>query len=264
MVGLKWKSAEATKDAIRHLVENEMGQKPKIFFVDNGGEFRNRVVEQYLAEQNIEIQSPKVRSITKAAMVERFNRSLEDLIHRHFTAQQTRKYIDLLPAILKVYNNRRHRSLDLWTPEEAEREENQDEIFNVIMQRYNDLAQTRQLPKYKVGDEVYVVRPKEAFVRGYQERFYKEPCEITKVMTKMPRPMYEVRRLDNKQVFPRSLYEGELQPRKVLNEEYNIEKVIKTRKLPDGTKEHFVKWVGYGPEANSWVHDRDMTRRYDN
>ena len=36
---------------------------------------------------------------------------------------------------------------------------------------------------------------------------------------------------------------------------YNIERIIKTRK---GRKEFLVKWEGYGPEYNSWVHEEDI------
>lgn len=264
MVGLKSKSAVATRDAIRQLVENEMGQKPELLFVDNGREFRNRTVEQYLREQNIKIDSPQVLSITKAAHVERFNRSLEDLIHRHFTAKQTWKYIDQLSAMLKVYNNRGHRSLNFFTPEQAELEENQKKIYDITCQRYYELAKKKKKAKYRVKQTVYVHRPKEAFARGYQERFYKEPFEIVEVLENLPIPRYKVARLDTGRVFPRSLYEEELQPFYVKGEEFKVEKVLKERTLRDGSKQYYVKWVGFSAEHNSWIGADQFTQVYDN
>lgn len=262
---MKNKSAIATKDAIQYLMENEIGQKPEVWYVDNGREFRNHIVEQYLMEQGIKIASPQVLSITKCAFVERFQRSLEDLLHRYFTAKQTTKYVDQLSAMMKVYNNRGHRSLDYYTPEQAEKEEYQGEIYNIISQRYYDLAKKRKKPKYEVGTDVYVHRPKEAFVRGYQERYYKERFIISKVLTRMPIPMYEVKRKDNDQVFPRSLYEEELQPCPKKDDVYKIEKVIKERTLADGkTKEYLVKWLGWGDEHNSWVGQDQIVEVYDN
>ena len=38
---------------------------------------------------------------------------------------------------------------------------------------------------------------------------------------------------------------------------YNIERIIKTRKRK-GRKQFLVKWEGYGPEYNSWVHEEDI------
>jgi hypothetical protein len=38
---------------------------------------------------------------------------------------------------------------------------------------------------------------------------------------------------------------------------YNIESIIRERKRK-GKKQFLVKWEGYGPEHNSWVHETDM------
>ena len=38
---------------------------------------------------------------------------------------------------------------------------------------------------------------------------------------------------------------------------HNIERIVKTRKRK-GRKQFLVKWEGYGPEYNSWVHEEDI------
>src|SRR5690606_37693167 len=34
---------------------------------------------------------------------------------------------------------------------------------------------------------------------------------------------------------------------------WDVEKVLRKRRRADGTVEYLVKWLGYGPEHNSWV-----------
>ena len=41
------------------------------------------------------------------------------------------------------------------------------------------------------------------------------------------------------------------------SETYNIESIVKERKRK-GRKQFLVKWEGYGPEYNSWVHEEDI------
>jgi hypothetical protein len=41
-------------------------------------------------------------------MVERFNRSIRDLIDKYMTEYNTNKYIDVLDKLVSNYNNRKH------------------------------------------------------------------------------------------------------------------------------------------------------------
>jgi len=50
-----------------------------------------------------------------------------------------------------------------------------------------------------------------------------------------------------------SFYSAELQ-KVVQPERYAVERVIRTR-MVRGTRQYFVKWLGYGPEFNSWTDD---------
>lgn len=56
---LQTKSARTTLAAIESIIESEsMGQKPEAIFFDRGTEFTNRLVTQYLRDQNIKIIHP--------------------------------------------------------------------------------------------------------------------------------------------------------------------------------------------------------------
>ena len=54
----------------------------------------------------------------KAAVVERFNRTLKGRMYRYFTAANTLKFIDILPALVQGYNDSLHRSIGM-TPQEV-------------------------------------------------------------------------------------------------------------------------------------------------
>ena len=50
---------------------------------------------------------------TKASIVERFNRTLKTRMWRYFTKHQSVRYIDVLHAFMRSYNNTYHRSIGM-------------------------------------------------------------------------------------------------------------------------------------------------------
>ena len=70
--------------------------KPKYLQTDKGTEFRNREFQTLLRQNNIFFftsQDP----VTKASVVERFNRTLKGRMFRYFTYQHTNAYLNVLP-----------------------------------------------------------------------------------------------------------------------------------------------------------------------
>ena len=49
----------------------------------------------------------------KAAVVERFNRTIKSRIWTYFTADQTDNYLDILPKLTDAYNHSYHRSIGM-------------------------------------------------------------------------------------------------------------------------------------------------------
>ena len=50
---------------------------------------------------------------TKASMVEQFNRTLKSRMHRYFTSANSYKYLNVLQALVRGYNESFHRSLGM-------------------------------------------------------------------------------------------------------------------------------------------------------
>ena len=55
-------------------------------------------------------------------MIERFNRTIKETMFKYFSANNARKYVDILDLLVNQYNNSIHSSIKM-TPNEANREE---------------------------------------------------------------------------------------------------------------------------------------------
>jgi len=80
------------------------GYKPNMVQSDKGTEFLNSTFKSMLKRHDIKIYTSENEDI-KAAVVERFNRTLKTEMYRYFTARNTRRYIDVLPDLLHSYNH---------------------------------------------------------------------------------------------------------------------------------------------------------------
>ena len=88
------------------LILKQLPSDPKLVQSDQGTEFYNKIFQKLLKQHNIKHYS--VYSTMKACIAERFIRTLKNKIYRLFTEKGTHKWIDLLPTIIKQYNNTIH------------------------------------------------------------------------------------------------------------------------------------------------------------
>ena len=56
-------------------------------------------------------------------MIERFNRTIKEKMFKYFSANNTRKYVNVLDLLVDQYNNAIHSSIKM-TRKEANRKEN--------------------------------------------------------------------------------------------------------------------------------------------
>lgn len=223
-------------------------RQPHHIQVDGGTEFFNQHVLNLLKIYNIQLYS--VYSEIKCGIIERFNRSLKDRMYRYFTYTGSYRWIDVLPDLIKAYNNSQHSSIKL-----APADVNKENETDVWLEQYKDLKPATKT-KFKIGDTVRISKAKKTFNRGFTKNWTFEEFIINAVDTKFQPAVYELRDGNNEIVRGR-FYEQELQ--KVDNAEqiYIIEKVIKT-KGKDGHKQALVKWQGY--DKPTWIpHNRITT-----
>ena len=69
-------------------------------------------------------------------MIERFNRTIKEKMFKYFSANNTRKYVDILDLHVNQYNNSIHSSIKM-TPNEASRKENENKVWRKL---YSELG----------------------------------------------------------------------------------------------------------------------------
>ncbi len=216
---------------------------------DKGKEYLNRHVRELLNKYNIELWTSN--NEVKAAMVERFNRTMKTRMYKYLTANNTRRYVEVLPDLVTGYNNTVHRSIGM-APAKVKHE---DEI--VIRQKlYGGIHQRTKVYKYQVGDHVRISKARRLFKKGYLPNWTEEVFIITKRNSSAgTEPVYTIKDL-NEEVIEGTFYEKELQ-RIQLPEEFRIEKVLRKKKQGKNTL-YLVKWLGWGDTFNSWVAEEDL------
>ena len=141
------KSTKVSLKAITSIL-NKTVTPPKAIFFDRGKEFVNKAVYTFLRQKNIKVLHPN--SEIKAAIAERFNRSLQDLIYKYLTENETRRYVDVLDDLLVTYNNRGHRTLKYMSPNEAELGENKNHVISALNEHYTKIAAVKTCIKFKM------------------------------------------------------------------------------------------------------------------
>ena len=94
------------------------------------------------SKSSLNIELYHVYNEGKAAVVERFNRTLGEMIQKHLTSRDS-KYIDVLQRLLDEYNNKNHSSIKM-TPFEASQPENRDQVMNNL---YSNMKQMKNPKK---------------------------------------------------------------------------------------------------------------------
>jgi hypothetical protein len=235
-IPLKSKSGVEVAKALKSYF-SPRNRRVKLFQTDLGGEFYNPKVKSLL--QGLNIKHYSTYSDKKASIVERFNRTLKGMMWRSFTAKGTYRWLDLLPGLIKRYNNTPHRSIGM-KPIEVGVGGNEE----LVRRRLNTTKRARP-PKFSVGDKVRISKQKMVFDKAYLPSWTNEIFEIRKVQSTIP-PTYLL--VDGRgEVVKGSFYEPELMKSKT-GDVYLVEKVLRRKK-----DMVLVRWLGYDRSHDSWI-----------
>ncbi|KAK3745286.1 hypothetical protein QZH41_013954 [Actinostola sp. cb2023] len=171
----------------------------------------------------------------KAQIVERFHRTIKNRLWRYFTAQNTQKYVDVLPEFVTGYNQAYHRSIRR-SPDSVTFE-NAQEVWHTL---YDDdvKSTTRRRFRFRVGDQVHMSKLARAFKKGYLPNWTEEVFVIASQMQGTP-PRYKLNEWDGDPI-EGSFYEQELQRVTVRPEDsFRVEAIVKRRRRA-GQKEVLV------------------------
>jgi hypothetical protein len=176
---LKNKQAASTAEALNEIFK-ESRRKPKFLQTDQGLEFAGKCL-QFLKSENVVLFHN--HSELKAAMVERFNRTLMLRISKFLTYEKTNRFIDNLQDFVNSYNNAVHRIIRQ-TPASV----NKFNAMDVWMKTYGkgEMENVKLKPKLKEGTFVRCKIVKPGFSKGYTMTFTNEIFRVRKVVNSKP------------------------------------------------------------------------------
>ena len=185
-------------------------------WVDKGKEFYNKHVKA------LDIQLYSTENEEKSCAVERWNRTMKEKMFKYFSANNTKKYINILDETVNNYNNTKHSSIKM-TPVEASDKKNKNRVWLNL----NGKAITNPAkPKFSVGDKVRITKKKTVFEKGYTPRWIEEVFTVSQIQYTDP-PTYKISDYHGEEI-QGTFYEQEMQ--KTNQDIFRIEKVIRKQK----------------------------------
>ena len=222
--------------------------KPKYIWSDKEPAFLSKEMQQFFKDNNVKIYH--TNSYLKAVIIERFNRSLRELMMKEFVKNNNTVWYNILPKLIKTYNNRYHSTIKMKPIQVNKSNE------NYIKENIYTYNKTNKNPKFKIGDLVRIsLKRRDIFdkpssnIKWTEELFKIHSINKSNVIT------YKIKDL-NDEIIKGIFYEKELQKTKNTSEVYVIEKIIRRNK-----NKYLVKWRGYSNDFNSWI-DKDDIIKY--
>ena len=243
IVPLKDKKGETVTEAFKTILK---GRKPQYLWTDKGKEYHNKHVKELLDKNKITLYSTENEE--KSSVCERWNRTIKSKMWKQFTVQGNTMYLDMLPKILKQYNNTKHSSIKM-TPIEASKKKNEGVVYFNL---YGDMETLKQKPKFKIGDKVRISKYKRnVFDKGYTPNWTEEVFTVDKIQYTNP-ITYKLKDLRGEDI-QGSFYELELLEAK--QDVFRIDKIIRRDYKK---KQALVSWKGYSDDFNSWIPIKDL------
>lgn len=251
---MKDKTSNSVANAMREIL-NATDRKPLHLQTDKGGEFLNQPFKNLMVERNINFFTSQNEE-TKAAFVERLQRTYKSKMYRYFTDRNTLRYADVLDDLTHSYNNTYHTSIGM-SPAEVDKK-NESAVRRRLCDKWRKASRIREKKKktFQEGDKVRISVARQTFRKGYLPQWTEEIFTVHKCLKTKPKTYKVID--DNGEVLHGSFYFAELQrvPKKE-DRAYRIEEVLKKRKKGK-RKQLFVKWKGYPSTFNSWIWEEDL------
>lgn len=243
---LKKKDSNTVTRKFESILE-EVKVEPEKIVADKGTEFKSEVFQNFCAFLGIKLIF--TYNETKAAHVERAQRSFQNILYRMLEEHQSRDFLKFLKDALHIYNNRKNR-ITGYSPNFAYDEKNHDLISANLEKNYNHKNRIKKKPRFKKGDYVRIRELKNVFTRGYHPNFTEEIFKVKKVLLNLPIPRYVLTNYTGEEEIKGTFYGNEIT---LVNlDTFKVEKVLK-KKREKGKTLLLVKWLGYPSSQNSWI-----------
>ena len=184
-VPLQYKSdlVEEMPEVIRR-----MGGKPKLIYSDDETTIGGREFKEYVESEGIELH----RTRGQAQFIERWNRSLKDMIFKRVEADEKKgkvniQWVDYLPEVLLTYNNKMVHSATNMTPNEARKKENE---LKARLNVASKAKKNRMYPELSVDDKVKIMRKKRTGEKEKSSHWLQTEYTVEAINEKMGQTYY--------------------------------------------------------------------------
>ena len=207
-VPMKKKDSDSVLKALKSILK--AGFNFKVLFTDNDLAYKSGKMKAFLDKQGIHAQFSKNR--LHSYMAERLIQTLANKLRRAMFAKETFRWVDLLPKIVKSYNNTKHSALcnGQYSPNEVTLH-NQEEIYQYLYHGNHRPRPKKVKPKLKKGDLVLVSFNLKPFQKGYERRWSSEVYKIKRINEDKPRPAYTIETYDGDEEIEGEFLQEELQ-----------------------------------------------------
>lgn len=239
---LKNKTANEVTQAMKSILDS-LNHPIRHLHVDEGKEFYNSSMKKMLKDRNINLYS--TYSTKKAAIVERFQRTLKSKMWKIFSYRGSYKWIDILDKLISDYNCTKHKTIKM-KPNDVNIQ-NQQKLLDTVYNRKHVVSANTK-PKFKIGDFVRLSKYKHVFEKGYTANYTTEVFQINDVRNTNP-ITYKLIDLEGDEILG-SVYSEEMKKTNC-PDIYLVERIIERK-----NNKVFVKWLGFDSNHNSWI-DKD-------
>ena len=136
---LKSKKIQDIKPCFEKLFKKN---KPKYIWSDEEPSFFSKEMQKFFKDNNVKIYH--TNSHLKAVVIERFNRSLRELMMKEFVKNNNTVWYNILPKLIKIYNNRHHSTIKMAL---IEVNKNNAQYIKKYIYTYD---KTNEIPKFKL------------------------------------------------------------------------------------------------------------------
>ena len=244
------KTGEEVKKGLQHILQTSGDRAPVRIWCDDGREFFNATVQSFLDKRGIKLYS--TFNEPKAAIAERFIRTLRRKMEMSYIVNQNTVWYNVLQNLMEEYNTSYHRSVGM-SPEQASKPEHYGQVFDKLyprMRRHRAAnAKGAAGGELRVGDKVRISLHKRHFEKGATANWSEEIFTVSQAMSNSIPPVYKLEDLMGEKI-EGGFYREQLE--KTNQSIYRIDKVLKNRRR-NGRDESLVRWSGYSDKFDSWL-----------
>lgn len=215
---------------------------PKNLSTDQGSEFFNRVFKGLM--EKYKINHYHTFTDKKAAIVERWNRTVKGRLYRKFTERNSLNWIEILQDVINEYNNKKHSTIGM-APVDVN-DSNSDLIRVKLTVSKTSIAK----PRFKIGEWVRISKYKNIFEKGYLTNWTEELFKVVKIRNTVP-IVYELEDELGEPV-KGTFYELEMLKTEI-PDYFRIDKILQRRKNKDGSVDLKVTKKGHDQRKFYWI-----------